>query len=753
MRFSPRIDSNSIRTKLIFLGVLLAVLNSSIVGLTLVNTTSQTMVKGEETIAIAFAVNTAEECTESLRATDFSKLKERLNSVRRIRHFGEEHIRNFIVIDDKGNILAQNNAEKPDHRHRNYIIKKAITIEEPQVFLVNKDKITVVAPIKKDTSRLGSFIMDYDLGHIAGTMNHMWKTLLSILIVLTGVGVIGSYGLSSTIIAPIQKLVDATGKISEGDLTHRLNPTSQDELGKLAACFNKMVGDLQKTTVSRDYVDNIIESMIDSLIVTDPQGKIERVNQAALDLLGYKEIELRTKTVDMLITDDPLSPGGLSKRLARDGAVKNYETIYHTKTGQAIPIILAGSVMHDAESNMIGMVIVAKNITERKKAEEELRRYQGRLEEMVKERTVELTITNEKLQQEIMERKQIEEELRRYQGQLEESAVSLQRINEKLGQEIDERKQVEEMLIKSARELEEMNEQLRQNQAQLVQTEKMASIGQLAAGVAHEINNPVGFINSNLTTLDEYRKDLTALIQSYIKLEELAAKNRALATDPELVTALEVTSDLKDKIDLNFILDDLDKIVNESKEGTDRVKRIVQDLKNFSHVDQSELIWTDLNKGMESTLNIVWNELKYKATVTKDYGDIPEVCCYPQQVNQVFMNILVNAAHAIEERGEIKISTVCLNGDESRVEVRISDTGKGIPPENLKKIFNPFFTTKPIGKGTGLGLSMAYSIVKKHDGEIKVESEVGKGTTFIITLPVNGPKGSEATEGDTDYAR
>jgi signal transduction histidine kinase len=329
---------------------------------------------------------------------------------------------------------------------------------------------------------------------------------------------------------------------------------------------------------------------------------------------------------------------------------------------------------------------------------------------------------------------------------VEERTAELTAANEDLQQEIAERRQIEEELLRIKTNLEEANQHLKQNQVQLVQSEKMASIGQLAAGVAHEINNPVGFINSNLTTLDEYRRDLTTLINNYLELEQLATKNPALSNNHDLVSTLEAIRNLKEKMDLDFILGDFDKIISESREGTDRIKKIVQDLKDFSHVDQAELKWANLNKGLESTLNIVWNEIKYKATVKKDYGDIPEVYCYPQQLNQVFMNILVNAAHAIEDKGEIKISTAYLDGAEPMVEIRISDTGKGIPPENLPKIFDPFFTTKPVGKGTGLGLSMAYSIIKKHDGEIKVESEVGKGTTFVIELPVNGPR---TKEGDT----
>ncbi|MFZ5994063.1 MAG: ATP-binding protein [Thermodesulfobacteriota bacterium] len=337
----------------------------------------------------------------------------------------------------------------------------------------------------------------------------------------------------------------------------------------------------------------------------------------------------------------------------------------------------------------------------------------------------ELTQLTEAFTSMVQERKKAEETIKSY-------SEALDRQNEDLKAQAG-------LLTEKNRELEKMVAELKEAQSHLLQSEKMASIGQLAAGVAHEINNPVGFIHSNLNSLDEYRKDLTEIIHAYLGLEQSIANNPTVATDKDLTSNLETIRDIKDKMDLDFILNDLDKIIEESKEGTERIRKIVQDLKDFSHVDQAELRYADINKGLESTLNIVWNEIKYKATVSKDYAEIPEVRCYPQQINQVFMNILVNAAQAIKEKGEIKITTAALDGDRPMVEIRISDTGEGIPRETLGKIFNPFFTTKPVGKGTGLGLSMVYNIVKKHDGQIEVESEEGKGTTFIIRLPVDGP--------------
>ncbi|TCV89651.1 ATP-binding protein [Sulfurirhabdus autotrophica] len=268
-------------------------------------------------------------------------------------------------------------------------------------------------------------------------------------------------------------------------------------------------------------------------------------------------------------------------------------------------------------------------------------------------------------------------------------------------------------------------EQLESAQSQLLQSEKMASVGQLAAGVAHEINNPIGFVYSNMGTLEKYLEDLFAMVDSY----ELAESSIA---DGDVLARLQLA---KQKLDLKFLKEDLPALMGESKDGITRVKKIVQDLKDFSHADVEEK-WdfADLEKGIDTTLNIVNNEIKYKADVVKEYGSIAEVNCLSSQLNQVFMNLLVNAAHAIEERGTITIRTG-KQGEEVWVEV--ADTGKGIAPENIKRIFDPFFTTKPIGKGTGLGLSMAYGIIQKHHGRIEVHSEVGKGTTFRVCLPQN----------------
>lgn len=270
-----------------------------------------------------------------------------------------------------------------------------------------------------------------------------------------------------------------------------------------------------------------------------------------------------------------------------------------------------------------------------------------------------------------------------------------------------------------------LNKQLEEAHNQLLQSEKLASIGQLAAGVAHEINNPVGYINSNMASLKGYASDLISVIDLFSEYYEQSQSDNI-----ELKNTLD--KKIKD-VDLDFIKTDLHSLIDESLEGVSRVKKIVNDLKDFSHVDDMEMQWADLHKGLDSTLNIVHNELKYKADIIKNYGEIPEVECIASQINQVFMNVLVNAAHAIEKHGTITVATGLSN---DFVWIKIQDTGTGIPEDKINRIFDPFYTSKPVGSGTGLGLSLSYTIIEKHHGKIEVESTVGSGSIFTIRLPV-----------------
>ena len=266
---------------------------------------------------------------------------------------------------------------------------------------------------------------------------------------------------------------------------------------------------------------------------------------------------------------------------------------------------------------------------------------------------------------------------------------------------------------------------------QILQSDKMASVGQLAAGVAHEINNPIGFIASNLNRLEEYAAGMVHLMETCGRLTaavEAPAPMEQVASMAALVREVEYSTDMA------FLCEDIQTIIQECKEGTDRVRQIVADLKDFAHPGITEPQYADVNRCLESTLNMLRNELKYKVTLEKDFGQIPEILCQPNQLNQVFVNIIVNAAQAIEKCGTIRISTR-KNGDSVRI--RISDTGCGMTSEQAKRVFEPFYTTKPVGTGTGMGLYIAYQIIEQHKGEIDVASQPGRGTTFTIALPLD----------------
>ncbi len=271
--------------------------------------------------------------------------------------------------------------------------------------------------------------------------------------------------------------------------------------------------------------------------------------------------------------------------------------------------------------------------------------------------------------------------------------------------------------------LEEANHKLKETQAMMVHSEKMRSLGELVAGIAHEINNPVNFIHGNIMILQNYADDLLQLIDLYSKNAQLDENSQ------------KEIDDLKKQIDLDFLRDDIKDLIRSCIEGTQRTKNIVLDLKNFSRMEEMVLTQFDIPKEIDTTLNILNNKYKNRITVIKNYGeDVPKIEAYGGQLNQVFMNILDNAQDAMGESGTLTINTYKVG---KNVKIEFIDTGKGIPPENLKKVFDPFFTTKPVGKGTGLGMSISYRVINDHKGKIEVESQVGKGTKFTITLPIS----------------
>ncbi len=267
------------------------------------------------------------------------------------------------------------------------------------------------------------------------------------------------------------------------------------------------------------------------------------------------------------------------------------------------------------------------------------------------------------------------------------------------------------------RELESKILELQSTQTTLIQSAKMASLGQLVAGVAHELNNPIGFIHSNMAHLRDY-------------VEKLLRVLKALDKGPEEVDRI------KKEVDYNFILEDLLKLITSCEEGARRTRDIVLGLRNFSRLDEAQLKRVDIHEGIKNTLRLLSGELKNRISVYEEYGSLPEVRCYASQLNQVFMNIITNASQAIEKQGEIWIAT---KAQGSWIEVVIRDNGPGIDQNLLDKVFDPFFTTKPVGRGTGLGLSISYGIIQKHGGEISVKNMEPRGAEFLIRLPVDGP--------------
>jgi two-component system NtrC family sensor kinase len=296
-------------------------------------------------------------------------------------------------------------------------------------------------------------------------------------------------------------------------------------------------------------------------------------------------------------------------------------------------------------------------------------------------------------------------------------------------------------------ELEDMNQNLQQKvkeqTALLIQSEKMSSLGVLAAGVAHEINNPISFVHGNLDAIRKYSASIAQLLLKYQTLEESALRH---ARD-DMQPLIEEINEFKTRHKIDFILEDIVSLADESLDGTRRVRDIVKELRRFSHVDDAAPQATDVNEAIEKALNIIDSKLTFKTDIIKDYGELPSITGYPQKLEQVFINIVMNAVQAVADNGVINITTRHLvpngEGEPSKVEICISDNGHGIPGSELPKVLDPFFTTKPVGKGTGLGLSISYDIVKSHGGEIMIESTENEGTSVRVILPLDAAaKGS-----------
>ncbi|HHO75396.1 MAG TPA: PAS domain S-box protein [Deltaproteobacteria bacterium] len=548
---------------------------------------------------------------------------------------------------------------------------------------------------------------------------------------------------------------------------------------------------------SEHLLKSVLEFLPDATFVIDAQGIVLFWNKAMEDLSGLKAEDIvgkgdfsyakpfygeaRPILIDLL-RDHNKKYSGKYDHLSWGNDVLSGEVSLISQKGEQLYLSGKAGPIYDSNNKVIGYIESIRDISSRKKTEDELKRSEEKYRsiiESIEEGYYELdlqgniTLFNDCLcsimgfgrhemrgmnyreytdKDDLLKLERIFNRIYR-SGEPEsgvewrlvrkdktsvkvEASITPRRSKGKIigfqgmVRDVTERKDAEERIKEAQDQLETANlelvtayAELKATQSKMVQSEKMASIGQLAAGVAHEINNPVGFVTSNLGTLKKY-------IDKIADYDSFVSGKVATIEHADIQKQMEAER-IRSKID--YIMEDMGGLIEESLEGTARVKKIVQDLKSFSRVDEDECKAADINECIESTLNIVWNELKYKVEVHKEYGDVPMTRCYPQQLNQVFMNLLINAGQSIEERGEILIRTWC---EDHAVRIRITDTGCGIPQDKLSRIFEPFFTTKEVGKGTGLGLSIVYDIVRKHHGDIDVQSEEGKGTTFDVSIPV-----------------
>ncbi len=499
----------------------------------------------------------------------------------------------------------------------------------------------------------------------------------------------------------------------------------------------------------------------DGITLIDPDGKIIERNPAHRQYSGFSDDELYGKSLAEFICDESLA--AVDEAIAKKDSFRG-EIKIHNKKGDNIDIDLSLFPIYDDSGELICFAGMGRDISKRKRAEEALQASEERFRNLVEKAndiiysltpegvfsyvppnwtsilghdvsevqgsSFALFVHPDDLQacmdyfEKVMAGETmsgIEYRVKHKDGSWRwhtSSASPLKDENGNVVSYIGVAHDITEKM-KVLEDLAQANKHLKETQIQLIQSEKMASLGLLVAGIAHEINTPIGAVNSMHDTLVRSTRKLKGILRS--NLSEQYEQNQELQS-------------------ILRIIDDANKVI---ESGTDRVTNIVRRLRSFARLDEAELKKTDIHEGLEDTLTIIHHELKHKAVVIKNYGDIPPIPCYPGPLNQVFLNLLVNASQAIKDKGEIKIAT---HREGKSVFIEIQDNGTGISAEHLKRVFDPGFTTKGVGVGTGLGLSICYQIIQDHRGEIKVESEVGRGTTFTIILPMD--LGENSVEDD-----
>jgi signal transduction histidine kinase len=398
---------------------------------------------------------------------------------------------------------------------------------------------------------------------------------------------------------------------------------------------------------------------------------------------------------------------------------KQDKVIIETVTPESVPMGTLGlsqiiiSPYYDEDRNLDGILV--GGISASKKD------YYDEIKEELKPSFMVFTQQMSSLLRNFQAKQYLDLKVQKRTAEVVRQKQEIEEINEELKQQQEELQTTNEILENQKEELQRTLESLKLTQSQLVQSEKMASLGQLVAGIAHEINNPVTFISAGVDSLITNIEEIQQVLNIYNRITLKNAEEK-----------LKEIEKLKEKIEYKETIREITKLINSVKTGSDRTTEIVRGLRTFSRVDEDVLKVADIHEGLDSTLVLLRNKYKERIQIEKNYGDIPEIECYPGQLNQVFMNILSNAIDAIKDKGTIMIETSKSNG---AIRISIKDTGRGIPKEIQSKIFEPFFTTKEVGKGTGMGLSITHGIIEKHSGTIEVKSEAGQGSEFVILIP------------------
>jgi PAS domain S-box-containing protein len=573
--------------------------------------------------------------------------------------------------------------------------------------------VTRSREIHHGSSRVGSIEISLTSKHyLSANRNLVWSGGIAIIANTIALVLATGFLLRMFLNKPLKRLGETVSAYAAGRYDAVGHSTECIEFQPLVEVLEKMGDTISSQMAELKLAEmkyrGIFENATEGIFQTSSEGRFISVNPAFARILGYDSpAELIEKVTDIgrQLYVDPAHREAYKQALMRDGTVTGFEILFQRKDGSQLWVSENARSIKDEHGQLVLIEGFLEDITEWKlgqealaTANESLRRTQDELEIRVRERTLDLGEANEKLLNEVAERKRAE-------------------------LEVAERNH----------ELETANRELKNAQIKLLQAQKLESIGQLAAGIAHEINTPIQFVGDNTRFFGESIAKLTEALARYE--EALMGAARGVVPTPQEVAKL------REDYDLDYILSELPMGVRETLDGVNRISTIVLALKEFSHPDSREKVHTDLNAALQSTTIVCRNEWKYLADLNLDLdAHLPLVPCLPGEMNQVFMNLIVNAAHAIEEKvghsgqkGVIDISTRLEDG---QVVIRVKDTGTGIRPENLGRIFDPFYTTKEVGRGTGQGLAISRNIVvEKHSGRIDVESVVGEGTTIVIRLP------------------